>query len=210
MDAQAWDERYAGTELVWTAGPNRWVVELVQDLPPGRALDLAAGEGRNAIWLAEHGWQVDALDFSTVAVHRMEQLADERLDVGRDRLRSWVGDATVPFPEADEGGYDLVLTCYLHLPEDAFRQVMESALRALAPGGRLLVIGHALTNLERGHGGPQDAAVLYEPEDVVDVLALRPADVVVDVELAEHRHRPVEDAGRDAVDTVVLAVRRDG
>ena len=56
MDANAWDERYAATELVWSAGPNQFVEHEVADLPPGRALDLACGEGRNARWLADRGW----------------------------------------------------------------------------------------------------------------------------------------------------------
>ena len=70
MDSSEWDERYAGTELVWTAEPNRFVVEGLQALPPGRALDVGAGEGRNAIWLAHRGWQVTAVDFSAVGLEQ--------------------------------------------------------------------------------------------------------------------------------------------
>src|SRR2546430_7187246 len=66
MDAAEWDQRYAGTELVWSAEPNRFVAAELADLPPGRALDLAAGEGRNSVWLAERGWAVTAVDFSRV------------------------------------------------------------------------------------------------------------------------------------------------
>src|ERR1700754_3536553 len=79
MDADAWDERYAATELVWSAGPNRFVEEECADLQPGRALDLAAGEGRNALWLAERGWSATAVDFSAVALDRARSLAGQRL-----------------------------------------------------------------------------------------------------------------------------------
>src|SRR5690606_39971361 len=78
MDSKAWDERYRATGLVWGAGPNRFVVEQTEGLAHGRALDLAAGEGRNAVWLAERGWRVTAVDFSPVAVERGRRIAAER------------------------------------------------------------------------------------------------------------------------------------
>ena len=73
MDARAWDERYAAAELVWSATPNQFVATELADLPPGRALDLAAGEGRNALWLAGLGWQVTAVAFSLVGKRWDEQ-----------------------------------------------------------------------------------------------------------------------------------------
>src|SRR5665811_1004282 len=85
MDSTAWNQRYADSELVWSATPNIWVEQLTQDLPPGKALDIAAGEGRNALWLAARGWQVTAVDFSTVALQRARSLAEEQL--GRDAIR---------------------------------------------------------------------------------------------------------------------------
>ena len=77
MKSRDWDERYAAVDLVWSAGPNRWVEELASDLPPGRALDVAAGEGRNAIWLASRGWTVVAAEFSPVGGERSAGLAAE-------------------------------------------------------------------------------------------------------------------------------------
>lgn len=64
LSADDWDRRYSGAELVWAAAPNRFVAEALDGVEPGRALDLAAGEGRNAVWLAERGWEVTAVDFS--------------------------------------------------------------------------------------------------------------------------------------------------
>src|SRR4051794_41852696 len=93
MDAAAWDERYAATGLVWSAEPNRFVVAEMADLRPGRALDLAAGEGRNAIWLAVRGWRVTAVDFSAVAIDKGRRLAG-----GGPRGGEGGGSARVGFP----------------------------------------------------------------------------------------------------------------
>jgi len=78
MEREDWDRRYRGTDLRWTTEPNRFVAEELRDLPPGRALDLGAGEGRNAVWLAERGWRVTAVDFSSGAApsHRLQALTD--------------------------------------------------------------------------------------------------------------------------------------
>ncbi|MFL6133228.1 MAG: class I SAM-dependent methyltransferase, partial [Nocardioidaceae bacterium] len=70
MDARAWDERYAASELIWSATPNRFVEAELTSLPPGRAVDLAAGEGRNALWLADRGWHVTAVDFSLAGLDK--------------------------------------------------------------------------------------------------------------------------------------------
>src|SRR6201996_8978966 len=78
MDQTAWDERYAGPELVWGSGPNRFVADELDTLPPGRAIDLGTGEGRNAIWLAERGFTVTAVDFSRVGLARAAGLAAAR------------------------------------------------------------------------------------------------------------------------------------
>ena len=77
MDAEAWDERYADSELVWSVEPNQFVAAECADLPPGRALDLAAGEGRNSIWLARRGWDVTAVDFSQAGLDKGRRLAGE-------------------------------------------------------------------------------------------------------------------------------------
>ena len=82
VDRNAWDERYAGDELVWSAQPNRFLVAEVETLPPGRALDLACGEGRNAVWLAERGWDVTGVDFSNVGLDKARRLADGARRVG--------------------------------------------------------------------------------------------------------------------------------
>jgi SAM-dependent methyltransferase len=199
VDSDAWDARYAAsTDLVWTAEPNRFVVEALGDLPPGDALDLAAGEGRNAVWLAERGWRVTAVDFSPVAVDRGRELAARRgVEV------DWrVADVTAYRP--GPGTVDLVLLAYLHLPAEDLAGVLAAGAAALRPGGRLLVVGHDLANLAGGVGGPQDPAILLTPERVTAALGgLR-------IDRAETVRRPVprpDGTTADALDTLVLATR---
>jgi SAM-dependent methyltransferase len=197
MDAAAWDARYAGAELVWSAGPNVWVRELCAPMPPGRALDVAAGEGRNALWLVEQGWSVVAADYSTVGVARTREIADRRLGERRSAFTAVVADATEPAPSPP---YDLVLISYLHLPRAQWGEALANAVRATVVGGTVLVVAHAVRNLAEGVGGPQDPTILLDPEDAIASAAELP----VDVELAQLRHRGVEGADRPALDTVVL------
>lgn len=197
MDANAWDERYAGDELIWSAQPNRFLVGEVETLAPGRALDLACGEGRNAVWLAERGWDVTGVDYSKVGIDKARRLANARGVSGQ-----WhVADVTkyAPAPES----FDLVIVMYLHLPEASRRQAFRHAAAAVAIGGTLLVVGHDITNLSDGYGGPSDAAVLYGPEDVVGDL-----DGLETVK-AERVRRPVPTAEGEkiAIDVLVRSTR---
>ena len=165
MDAREWDARYAATELVWSVAPNQFVEAELADLPPGRAVDLAAGEGRNAIWLAARGWDVTAVDFSEVALDKGRRLADdERLE----GTITWVcADATTWEPDA---AYDLAVLAYLQLPPDERRAAVRRAFAAVRPGGTFLLVAHDSTNLAEGTGGPQDPTVLMTADDVLDDL----------------------------------------
>jgi SAM-dependent methyltransferase len=202
VDSSAWDTRYANTPgLVWSAEPNRFVVESVAGLDPGSALDLAAGEGRNAVWLAGQGWRVTAVDFSPVAVERGRELANRQGVPVEWR----VADVTTYRPVP--GSYDLVLISYLHLPAAELAGVLAAARSALRPGGTIVVVGHDRANLDGGTGGPQDPAILLTPEAVVDGLA------GMRIQRAETARRPVPTEGGDSVDaldTVVVAARPSG
>ena len=114
MDSSGWDERYAGTELVWSVGPNLWVEQHAAPLRAGRALDLGAGEGRHVLWLAERGWTVTAVDFSEVGLERMRALAAGREGLDARRIRTVRADLADYVPEPSS--YDLVVVAYLHLP----------------------------------------------------------------------------------------------
>jgi SAM-dependent methyltransferase len=188
-----WDERYSAAERIWSTGPNREVEAVVGDWPPGRALDLGAGEGRHAIWLADRGWHVTAVDFSTVGIARGQEEA-----AGRGLEVDWVvADVTTWRPEPGTA-FDLVLVAYLHVPEDVFGRIGGW----LAPGGALVVVGHSLRNLTEGVGGPQDPGILHTTDQ------LRTAAEGLDVERCEEVLRPTE-AG-DAIDVVLVARRPAG
>jgi SAM-dependent methyltransferase len=164
MDAEAWDERYRASELVWSAGPNQFVEAELSGLPPGRALDLAAGEGRNAIWLARQGWRVTAVDFSQAGLDKGRVLGGD-LDV------DWVcADATTWAGDPDGEGYDVCLVAYLQLAAAERRAAARNAYAAVRPGGTFLWIAHDSTNLTDGTGGPQDPSVLMTAEDVLGDL----------------------------------------
>jgi 2-polyprenyl-3-methyl-5-hydroxy-6-metoxy-1,4-benzoquinol methylase len=196
MDARDWDERYGQTGFLWTAEPNRFLVAEVSGLTPGRVLDVACGEGRNAVWLAEQRWTVTGVDFSTVALDKARRLADER----RVNVTFELADVTTYQPATD---FDLVVVMYLHLPAAARTDAFLRAASGLRPGGTLLVVGHDSTNLTDGVGGPQDPAVLYGPGDVSADLA------ALEIVKAERVLRPVDVDGelRNAIDVLVRARR---
>src|SRR5690349_15064511 len=145
MDARAWDERYAASGLLWSATPNQFVEAELSGLRLGRALDLAAGEGRNALWLAERGWQVTAVDFSLVGLDKGRAL-QERHPRGRDLHIDWVhADALTYDPGVTR--FDLVVVAYLQLVAEERRTAVRRAFDALRVGGTLLWVAHDLTNL---------------------------------------------------------------
>jgi SAM-dependent methyltransferase len=190
-----WDRRYAEVESLWSARPNRFLVAEATDLQPGRALDLACGEGQNSIWLAQRGWQVVGVDFSEVAVAKGRRRAAE----AGIAVDFQVADLLVFEP--DSQAYDLVITLYLHLLPDERRLVLERAAGAVAPGGTFLLIGHHIANLTDGVGGPSDTRLLHTPEEIGAELP------GLEVEKAERVLREVHDADRPAIDALVRATR---
>lgn len=207
MDSTTWDKKYKDSELLWSADANVWVKDLTQDLPAGTALDIAAGEGRNALWLVARGWEVTAVDFSVVALQRARALADEHLGRDADRLTTLEADVETWVPKVRS--YDLVLVAYLHLPEQLRRSVMRAAAEAVASGGTLLVVGHDLENLGSGHGGPQNPEVLYRPSDIV--ADIEPAGLIVDrSETAARSVTDGEGQPAEALDALVVARRPVG
>ncbi|MGO8863658.1 MAG: class I SAM-dependent methyltransferase [Acidimicrobiales bacterium] len=198
VNSEQWDERYSGDELVWTSTPNQFLVADVVGLPAGRAVDLACGEGRNSIWLAEQGWEVTGVDFSPVGLAKAKRFADLR-GVEVTWVESSVENWTPP-PE----GFDLVAMLYLQLPVPTRSAAIATAASAVAPCGTLLVVAHDVDNLTRGYGGPPGPEVLYRVSDVTEAAA----EAGLTVERAEQATRVVDtdDGPRDAIDTVVRAV----
>ncbi len=183
-----WDERYADAARPWTRAPSPTVTSALADLTPGSAVDVAAGTGRHALWLAERGWQVTAVDFSAVGIAQGRAQAEAR----RLAVHWVVADAREWSPALTA---DLVLAAYVQLGVDGFRR----CAGWLAPGGRLVVVGHALRNLTAGVHGPRDPALLHTVE------ALREAARDLEVERLEDVLRP--DDGGTVVELVLVARR---
>lgn len=133
-----WEQFYRDSERVWSGRVNAWLAEVAADLFPGTALDLGCGEGADAIWLAEDGWQVVAVDVSATALQRARAAAGERNVVSRIRVERH--DLSESFPA---GRFDLVSAQFLHSPARLDREtVLQRAADAVAPGGTLLIVDH--------------------------------------------------------------------
>lgn len=177
---------------MWSGEPNQFVSGYLGDIPPGDAIDLGAGEGRNAVWLAQRGWDVTAVDFSAVGLAKARRMAFD----AQVELATVAMDVESFRPSRP---VDLVLLSYLQLPDDHQRRLLRRVSDWVRPGGAVFVVAHDKTNVQRGHGGPPDESVCYSVEQTVAALA----GLRVDVAEVAVRETP---AG-PALDTVVLAVR---
>ena len=195
MEKTEWNKRYSENDLVWGWQPNELLVKEVSSLQPGRSLDMACGEGRNAIWLAQLGWKSTGIDFASEGLKKGMQMAETSgvtVEWVEADLREW---------EPPKSTYDLIVSLYVHMMPDELTKVHRNAVTALAPGGTMIVIGHDLTNLTDGYGGPPFPDVLFTPERTAQDL-----DPLI-VEKAESAKRIVktDDGERVAIDTLVRA-----
>lgn len=204
--AAFWDDLYRQREQVWSGKVNAALVREVADLAPGTALDLGCGEGGDAIWLAERGWTVVAVDVSTEALARGPRHAAAAGPAVARRI-SWARhDLTESFPA---GTYDLVSAQFLQSPVTFDRTtVLRRAAGAVAPGGRLVVVGHAEVPAWSEHR--PDPALLPSAEAVLASLAL---DRSWTVETCEPWTRPATGPDGQAgslVDSIVRVRRSAG
>ena len=199
--AAEWDARYRERDgMMWSGRPNGRLVAEIADLDPGSALDVGCGEGADAIWLAQRGWTVTAIDISDVAVSRAREVAES---VGSSV--DWVcGDALqTPFPS---GSFDLVSMQYPALPKAAGDAAVRSLLDAVRPGGLLLAVYHDLDHDHREHMKERG----FDPADYVgadDLATLLGDDFVIELHAVEPRIDPPPDTPHVA-DIVVRARRR--
>ena len=198
MDASDWDRRYSSSDLVWSTEPNQFVEQICSDLTPGTVVDIACGEGRNTIWLATQGWQATGVEFSGVALDKARRIA-EHTGVEVD----WILSDARTVDDVVDQRFDLVLLCYLQVPDADLVEALRAGTELLAENGRMVVVAHALANLERGVGGPQDPAVLPTPERVTEIL--RDLGLVIERGDEAHRTVPTDDGERTAIDLVVIA-----
>jgi SAM-dependent methyltransferase len=188
-----WDERYEAKGALWGAEPNQFLAEIAIVLEPGTALDLGCGQGRNSFWLASRGFTVTGLDLSPVAIEQAKAVAEE-LDVD-------VSFESVDLTNWDPAGrvWDLVVLTYLHLSEERRPVVHDAAIRAVAPGGRLIVIAHHLDNFENGVGGPPVPELLFTEQQLADDFS--------DLEILRNEKVIRTTEQGDAIDLVFVGVR---
>lgn len=197
MDEAFWDGRYAEQERLFSGNANGVLVAEAGDLTPGRALDLGAGEGADAIWLAVRGWHVTAMEISGVAVSRAEKAATEagvKVDWRHADLLT-----TAPEP----GAYDLVSAQYLPIPHEPDHPTVRAMLAAVAPGGTLLFVHHAPPDDPGDWTGP-DISEFYSPHEIATML-----DESWTIESDETRPRvaPAPPGSHHTHDTILRAHR---
>ncbi|MBU2665598.1 class I SAM-dependent methyltransferase [Actinoplanes bogorensis] len=200
---QAWDAQYSESTRIWSGRPNVVLVREVSDLSPGRALDLGCGEGGDAIWLAQQGWQVTAVDISGVALSRAQQHAAER---GIETIDFRKHDLATDFPD---GTYDLVSAQFLHFWEAFDREaILRRAAAAVAPGGILLIEGHMDTG--PGHRpGHENMPPLPGPDEVIAGLRLDEGDGWEVLLAEEHpREQEIDGVTHHRTDNTVKLRRR--
>lgn len=192
-----WNDRYRGEGTLWGAEPNVFVVDRLSDLEPRRVLDLGCGQGRNAIWLAQQGHEVTAVDVSDVAVARAAEIAAEvgvEVEFVAADLQTW---------EPSPAAFDLVLLAYMQAPPGVREALHAKVRRALAPAGSVVIVAHHRDNLEEGIGGPPMPEVLFDEE----LLAADFAGMDVIENTRVLRHVDKDDVVGDAIDIVFIARR---
>jgi thioredoxin reductase/protein-L-isoaspartate O-methyltransferase len=200
-----WDHRY-GSDRMWSGNPNGTLVHEVGGATPGRALDVGAGEGGDAVWLAERGWEVTASDISPRALDRVAAEAERR----GLRIECQPADANALDP-FERGAFHLVSAAYASIPRTPDGRAVRNLLDAVAPGGTLLVISHDLEAMRTAIDGheqsrPFDPDAYVRLDDVAAAIADSPG---WEIEVHEKRPRPPGAASASHhVDDVVLRARR--
>jgi SAM-dependent methyltransferase len=172
----AWDERYLSRPSLWSGNPNPNLVSQTQDLAPGSALEAGTGEGADAIWLADRGWRVTAVDLSSIALQRAAAHAADRGTEIADRIQWRHADLRSWDPGAER--FDLVSGHYLHLPAAMLAVVFGRLARAVAPGGTLLIVGHHPSDLQTTMPRPPMPELFYTGDDIAAMLDLEGWEVV--------------------------------
>ncbi len=201
-DASFWDKRYRSADEIWSGDPNPQLVAEVSGLMPGTALDVGCGEGADAVWLAERGWHVTAIDISGVALERARKAAtnapvSERIDWRQGDIATWT----------PERSYDLVSAQFMQLAPPLRDAVFRRLAAAVAIGGTLLIVGHHPSDLETTVRRPRMPGVLYTAEEIAGLLHPQAWETLVQAA----RPRDVTDASGAAVivhDAVLRSRRR--
>jgi SAM-dependent methyltransferase len=206
MDEAFLDERYRSSSALWSGNPNPQLVTEAADLAPGAALDVGCGEGADAIWLAQRGWRVTAVDLSGVALERSTAHAleagvevAERIDWLHADLTGWMPGAAT---------YDLVSAQFMHLPKDPREALFRRLAASVSPGGTLLIVGHHPSDLQTTVPRPPAPELFFTAADVAAMLDPHEWETIV----SEARARPTLDPdGRTVtIHDAVLRGQRQG
>lgn len=198
-----WEGLYRERDQVWSGRPNAALVDLVADLEPGRALDLGSGEGADAIWLAEAGWHVTAVDISALAISRGQQAATERA-IPTERI-DWVAADLGSWKPTGE--FDLVTASFLHSPVGFDRAAaLSRALEVVAANGHFLLIGHA--EMPAGSRHPEHELPTLEQE--LAGLDLDGSGWTVVVSEVRERPGTTPDGEKTTFRDNVILLRRNG
>nr|WP_245633758.1 class I SAM-dependent methyltransferase [Amycolatopsis jejuensis] len=198
-DRDSWDARYRSRAGVWSGRPNAQLVTEASGLEPGHALDAGCGEGGDAVWLAQQGWHVTAVDFSVTAVERGRALAAEAGVA--ERIEWVVADLGEWVPESK---FELVTSHFLHVPSAGRARAFARLADAVAPGGTLLVVGHHPADVHAGR--PDFADMMFTAEDVAATLDQSWASVSTD---DRGRTMTGPDGTEVSIQDTVLVARKD-
>ena len=211
--ASAWDEKYRSKPRIWSGKPNPQLIREAAGLHPREALDLGCGEGADAIWLAQQGWTVTAVDVSGVALeraatHEKAALDRESVHAGEGAIPSRIHWQQCDLEEWQPAGtFDLVSSQFLHSPSLAWQGPLRVAAAAVKHGGTLLIVGHHPDKLPPwgSHTSPE---MFYTPAQLVEELGLDSPQWQVEVLTTRDRLATGPD-GQEAViaDTVLRATR---
>lgn len=164
MSKDFWDSRYSETEFAYGTKPNKFLKEHLENLKPGKALFLGEGEGRNAVYAATLGWQVDAVDFSSSARVKALKLAEEK----KVNINYEVCDLNDY--QFKENYYDLVVMIFLHLPVGLREKVFYNSIRSLRENGRIIIEAFSKQQINNTSGGPRSIDLLYSEQDILDLV----------------------------------------
>jgi len=198
-----WERLYSEQGQRWSGSPNQRLVEIVTGLAPGRALDLGSGEGGDAVWLAQQGWVVTAVDVSPTALARLITRADE--EGVADRIETVAIDLAAGFPEVPEGGWDLVSAQFFQSTIELPRtDILRRGVAATAHGGLFLLVEHG----EAPAGSPHHDVVFPTVDETLAELALPPGEwTPVRVERSTRHGRGPDGDTHELVDNII-AVKR--
>lgn len=157
---EMWNQRFAANEFVYGKEPNKYFKDKLEKLTPGKLLLLGEGEGRNAVFAAKLGWQVDAIDWSEKGKEKTTQFASEN----NVTVNYTVADLSEYMPPSDY--YDTIGLVFLHLPPELRENVHKNVVTALKPGGKVILEAYEKDQIKNNSGGPKNLDMLYSLEEI--------------------------------------------